>query len=178
MIPLISLPVTGSLLVYLNLALTITRQNRRNLLSLPIENNGVSKYGWFSRRSSSCWDLSHEQHSNRSLGILHWQRTPSKKGHTSWPLLHASFVAESWCQNHLSCVPIAWFQHLRSPSATGIDSSPLWDYQLCHECYGYAKQKSPQNNTSVQRGWTVRRYELWVKPEIPAIHPDLLLLGE
>ena len=54
---LISLPVTGSRFVCLYCAFTTIRQNLRKELSRPTANSGVSKYGWFSRRSSSCWFL-------------------------------------------------------------------------------------------------------------------------
>lgn len=52
-----SLPVTGSCLIYWYRALTINWHSLRKRLSRPIANKGVSKYGWFSRKSSSCFVL-------------------------------------------------------------------------------------------------------------------------
>jgi len=52
-----SFPVTGSCLTQLYRALTTSLQNARKRLSRPIVKSGVSKNGWFSRRSSSRCDL-------------------------------------------------------------------------------------------------------------------------
>lgn len=58
---MISLPVTGSFNMYLYLAFTIIWQILRKFDSRPTAKSGVSKKGWFSLSSSSCWLLSNEE---------------------------------------------------------------------------------------------------------------------
>ena len=53
----LSLPVKGSFNLASYLAQTNNWQYFRNLLSRGTANNGVSKNGWFSRKSSSRWFL-------------------------------------------------------------------------------------------------------------------------
>ena len=157
---LTSLPVTGSLLVYLYCALTITRQIFLKRLSLPTVKRGVSKNGWFSRKSSSCLLLHGNKigwYSGLNLLLTAWWKCVfvpvlcSAASCTVWFQPHASSAGVFWSQSHPVCDWLSWLpdRHFLSRTGTG---SWFWDCQADHgHCDWKANHSISDTHNTVER---------------------------